>query len=81
MEDTEELALTLQGKKSNLNRQDFETACRNSGLEHKVVEHIFAKFQKTIPAWDLLIDNSFLSDEMKDKYTNLIQNRKNRIFD
>ena len=79
-EDKEELALTLNGKKSRLNRKDFETAALNSGLEQKVIENIFAKFQKTIPKWDLLIDNSFLSNEMKENYKNLIQKRKDRIL-
>ena len=79
-EDKEELALTLNGKKNKLNRKDFETAALNSGLEQKVIENIFAKFQKTIPDWDLLIDNSFLSYEMKENYKNLIQKRKDRIL-
>ena len=79
-EDTEELALTLNGKKNTLNRKDFETATLNSGLEQRVIENTFAKFQKTVPEWDLLIDNSFLSYEMKENYKNLIQKRKGRIL-
>ena len=78
--DKEELALTLNGKKNTLNRKDFEIAALNSGLEQKVIENIFAKFQKIIPKWDLLIDNSFLSYEMKENYKNLIQKRKERIL-
>ena len=79
-EDKEELALTLNGKKNKLYRQDFETAALNSGMEQKVIENIFAKFQKVIPTWDLLIDNSFLSYEMKENYKNLIQKRKERLL-
>ena len=78
-EDKEELALTLNGKKNKLYRNDFETAALNSGLEQKIIENIFAKFQKIIPKWDLLINNSFLSYEMKENYKNLIQKRKERI--
>ena len=78
-EDKEELALTLNGKKSKLNRSDFETAALNSGLEQRVIENTFAKFQKTIPEWNVLIDNSFLSNEMKENYKNLIQKRRDRI--
>jgi serine/threonine-protein kinase HipA len=79
-EDKEELALTLNGKRNKLNRNDFEIAALNSGLEQRIIENIFAKFQKTIPEWDLLIDNSFLSYEMKENYKNLIQKRKDRIL-
>ncbi|MCL1934298.1 MAG: HipA domain-containing protein [Candidatus Azobacteroides sp.] len=79
-EDKEELALTLNGKKNKLTRKDFETAALNSGLEQRVIENIFVKFQKTVPKWDLLIDNSFLSYEMKENFKNLIQKRKDRIL-
>ena len=79
-EDKEELALALNGKKNKLDRNDFETASLSSGLETKVIENIFAKFQKIIPKWNLLIDNSFLSYEMKENYKNLIQKRKERIY-
>jgi serine/threonine-protein kinase HipA len=74
-EDNEELALTLNGKKSKLTRQDFEKACGNSGLELKIIQNIFTKFQKAIPQWNSLIDNSFLSDEMKENYKNLIREK------
>ena len=79
-EDKEELALTLNGKKNKLNRKDFETSCQNSGLEQKVVENMFTKFQKTILKWNSLIESSFLSDEMKDKYKELIQKRRERLL-
>jgi len=79
-EDKEELALTLAGKKSKLSRKDFETACLHSGLEQRVIENIFAKFQKVIPEWNLLIDSSFLAYEMKENYKSLIQKRKDRIM-
>jgi len=79
-EDKEELALTLNGKKSKLCREDFETSCQSSGLEQKIIENIFAKFEKIIPEWSLLIDSSFLSDEMKENYKNLIQKRRERIL-
>ena len=79
-EDTEELALTLNGKKNEFNRKDFETVALNSGLGQRVVENTFAKFKKAIPQWNLLIDHSFLSYEMKENYKNLIQRRKSRIL-
>jgi len=79
-EDEEELALTLNGKKSKFKRNDFEKACQQSGLENKVLENIIEKFLRTIPEWNVLINNSFLSDEMKENYKNLIKTRLERIF-
>ena len=79
-EDKEELALTLNGKKNRLTREDITIAALNSGMEQKVIENIFLKFQKTIPHWNALIDNSFLSYEMKENYKSIIQKRKDSLF-
>lgn len=72
-EDTEELALTLNGKKKKLKRSDFETAFGKSDLDKKVIENIFSKFEKVVPLWVEFIDKSFLSEDMKKKYADLIQ--------
>lgn len=77
-EDTEELALTLNGKKRRLKKSDFITAMRASGLEDKVIENVFHKFQKTQDKWMKFINISFLPDEMKEKYKDII-NRKLEI--
>ena len=45
-EDTEELALTLNGKKRKIKKADFVTSMQASGLEDKVIENIFNKFAK-----------------------------------
>lgn len=70
--DTEELALTLNGKKSRISRKDFvEVACR-SGVSEKVMDGLIANFKRCLPAWEKKIDESFLSDEMKKDYKDLI---------
>ena len=68
-EDAEELALTLNGKKSNLKRSDFEKSMLQSGLDNKVIQNIFLKFEKTLPLWNEFIRRSFLSEEMKKRYS------------
>jgi len=67
-EDNEELALTLDGKKKRLNRQNFERAMSSSGLEDKVIANIFNKFANAAPKWFDFIDSSFLPIELKEKY-------------
>ena len=71
-EDTEELALTLNGKKRKLKKADFVTAMQASGLEGKVIENIFSKFLRVRDKWFELINISFLPDEMKEEYKNII---------
>lgn len=71
-EDTEELALTLNGKKRKIKPADFIVAMRGSGLEEKVIENLFAKFNKAKDSWFAMIDVSFLSDDMKSSYKELL---------
>jgi serine/threonine-protein kinase HipA len=75
--DTEEIALSLKGKKSKLNKNiliDYFGRER-CNLTDKIIERFLKKIQKEIPAWFNLIDISFLSGEMKGKYKNLLQKR------
>jgi len=75
--DTEEIALSLKGKKSKLNKNiliDYFGRER-CNLTDKIIERFLKKIQKEIPAWFNLIDISFLSGEMKVKYKNLLQKR------
>ncbi|WP_285828041.1 HipA domain-containing protein, partial [Bacteroides acidifaciens] len=78
-EDTEELALTLNGRKRKLRRSDFVQAMTASGMDEKVIDNLFKKFIKAIPKWGEWIDVSFLPDEMKSKYKALIAERIGRL--
>ena len=78
-EDNEELALTLNGKKRKISRQDFITAFGNSGLNEKIIENLFTKFRKVLPAWLEFINYSFLPVEMKKNYQALLQNKQQML--
>ena len=64
-EDTEELALTLNGKKRKLKKADFVTSIRASGLDEKVIENLFKKLLKVETKWMEFISLSFLPEEMQ----------------
>ncbi|MGE4347539.1 MAG: HipA domain-containing protein [Flavobacteriaceae bacterium] len=75
--DVEEIALSLNGKKSNLNRDILinyfgKDRCN---LTDKVVKRTFDSIKEAISSWFDLIEISFLSEEMRDKYRNLLQKR------
>jgi len=77
--DQEEMALTLNGKKRKLDRQDFLLAMKGAGLEEKQQQNIFSKFRKSIPVWQEWIDASFLDESNKNRYKGLIQERFARM--
>ena len=70
-EDTEELALTLNGKKRKIWRSDFEKSITASGVSGKVIDNIARKFRRSIIKWMELIDASFLPEDMKKPYKRL----------
>ena len=78
-EDKEELALTLNGKKAKLKRNDFEHSIIASGVNEKVLDNIAKKFRKALIKWIELIDASFLPDEFKRQYKRLIISRMIRL--
>lgn len=77
--DTEELALTLNGKKSRIKKQDFITAMNALNVGEQQQQNIFKKMKKAMPGWMERIDVSFLSQVFKDQYKSIITERMNRI--
>ena len=49
------------------------------GLEENVVQHLIKGLHKTLPKWQALIHNSFLSDNLQEKYEVLILSRLSRL--
>lgn len=77
--DKEEMALTLNGKKSKIIKADFEAAFNNLKLDLKQQENIFKKMQKVFTKWEEMIAISFLSAEWKDMYLALIKERLDKL--
>lgn len=78
-EDDEELALTLNGKKKKIKREDFEKAMRDSGLDEKTIANVFTKFSKALPKWTEVINKSFLPIEKREELQALISRMATRV--
>lgn len=78
-DDKEEMALTLNGKKKKLNKEDFVAAMNTLKVEEKQQQNIFNKMEKALPKWLDWIDQSFLSDAYKEQYKSLLLERLQRI--
>jgi len=74
-EDTEELALTLGGKKKRLTKTYFDAYGQNIGLNKKQVEGVYKRFIKNKSLGLKRIEESFLSEEMKVKYMEVMEER------
>lgn len=75
--DIEEIALPLKGKKSNLTSDVLVSyfGKERCNLNHPTIERTLETIHAALPSWFELIGFSFLSDEMKAKYMNLLQKR------
>jgi len=78
-EDTEELALTLTGKKRKLKKKNFEKLGQLLALTDKQIKGVFKRMFKNKTKANQLIKASFLSDEMKTAYKTVLENRYQRI--
>lgn len=77
--DDEDLALTLNGKKKKIKYHDFTAAFTTLKLEPKQQEMIFRKMEKAKEKWMEFIDISFLSDDYKVMYKQIITDRFDRL--
>lgn len=77
--DDEDLALTINGKKKKIRYSDFVAAFNTLKLDNKQQENIFKKMERAKEKWIAFIDISFLSDDFKQKYKQLIQEKFARI--
>ncbi|EIA08650.1 HipA protein [Flavobacterium frigoris PS1] len=80
-DDTEELALTLEGKKKKLKWEHFKRLGITLGLNEKQIKGMAKRFHKNKPIAIEWINNSFLSHAFKEKYKTLLEDRYQRLFE
>lgn len=78
--DDEELALTLNGRKKKLQKEDFIKLAATLGIEVVIVERLIKKYSKLLPKFETVIQHSFLNIELKEQYAGLIRERLGRLF-
>ncbi len=73
----EEIALPLKGKKKHLTRNILVNyfGMERCELTTKSVDKVLETISSSVTKWQELIDISFLSKEMKEKYHDLMENR------
>lgn len=79
-EDQEELALTLNGKKKNLRRNDFLRFAGICGINRKSTEKMINNLILKTDDFILLCEESYLPEDMKENLKQLILKRKERLL-
>ncbi|NOX86116.1 MAG: HipA domain-containing protein [Chlorobi bacterium] len=79
-DDKEEMALTIEGRKTKLQRKHFEYLGKILGLTAKQINGVFIRFLTYRDTASTLIDQSFLSSVMKMEYKNVMNERYARLY-
>ncbi len=79
--DTDEVALsfTVGGGKTGFGRQTFTDAMVASGIPPAVAERLINTMTANAPQWEMLIRHSFLPEDLKTAYFQLLANRLGRL--
>jgi serine/threonine-protein kinase HipA len=77
--DTEELALTLNGKKSKLTYNDFLEAYKTNNLSKKLLDKTLENFYYCSLEMKEVVHNSFLPEEMKNEFVDLLNNKMRQL--
>lgn len=77
--DDEELALTLNGRKKRLKRADFVSAGVAMGIDPKTADRLIGKYVRLYPRMSEFIGQSFLDEELKNRYNEMLRERICRL--
>ncbi len=77
--DDEELALTLNGRKKNLKREDFIKAAQVLDIPPVVVTRLIDKYIRLQSKFEKIIKDSFVCRELQDKYIDMLKKRLDRL--
>ena len=78
----EELALPLNGKKNRLKRLDLVDYFGGDRLQltNRVIDKVMLELKQVRTTWEKLLAVSFLSEQMKDKYLSVLEDRFLRLY-
>lgn len=72
LDDDEQTALAINGKKNKLKLSDFMILAKSLGINEKVFQNIIEKVYSVLPAWLNAIERSFLSKSDQEKFKEII---------
>ena len=78
-EDTEEFALTMNGKKSRIKKSDFLAFAENCRIHPKAAEKMIQKILSLKGAYEVAVRESHIPETMKDDFVRLMDDRMWRL--
>lgn len=79
-DDKDEMALTINGRRSRLHKSDFDSLAKNLRIPGKAMENSYGKFVEKMDEASQWIDISFLPEKMKSEYKKVIAENVKKII-
>ena len=79
-EEREDMCLSLQEKKNNISKEDFQRLSEHFGLLSKQVNNIFERLNALKLSIETMIEESFLNDRLRDRFLQIFRERMGLIF-
>lgn len=79
-DDKEESALTINGRKNNIRKRDFDALAQSFGIHEKPLSAIYRRFQQILPIWTGHIRQSFLSETIQEDYIRIVTEKHRILF-
>lgn len=73
------MALTLGGRKRKIKRSDFNQLAQSLGISELVRDNIYKDFRRNADKVKEIIDHSFLTDDFKEKYVQIVHTKLKQI--
>lgn len=78
--DTEQFALAMNGKKTNIRKGDFLKFADTCGISRRSAEKLIISLVKLTPKWIETCDSSLLPDELKERLKKIITQRAETVM-
>lgn len=80
-EEKEEMCLSLQGKRNNISKKDFHGLSEHLGLNSKQVLNALERLSGLRSPIEMMIEESFLEERLRNRFLEIFRERMKRIFE
>lgn len=75
----DDFSLSMAGRRNNINEETFLNFFEKAGINQVVAKNMLRRYSRIFRAWFAIIENSFLSDDMKRRFVRIIMQRAERL--
>ena len=80
-EEKEEMCLSIQGRRNNISKKDFHGLSEHLGLNSKQVHNALELLRGLRSSIEIMIEDSFLEEPLRNRFLEIFQERMKRIFE